>query len=161
MMRWNFTDTVRNGIIAGAAGGLAEVLWVSFYAALSGGNAASIARGVTSAAGVIALLPATSMVFGIVIHMALALALGVALAFAWRITAACRLDHASYGLTIFALGGVWAINFFVLLPAISPAFVYLVPYSVSLLSKLLFGFAAAEVLRRCGAERARVAEAGG
>jgi predicted neutral ceramidase superfamily lipid hydrolase len=38
-----------------------------------------------------------------------------------------------------ALATVWAINFFVLLPILNPAFVILMPYSVSLMSKLLFG----------------------
>ena len=47
-----------------------------------------------------------------------------------------------------ALAGVWAINFFVVLPIVSPAFVHMVPYAVSLTSKLLFGVAAAAVLRR-------------
>jgi hypothetical protein len=37
---------------------------------------------------------------------------------------------------------------FVVLPAVSPTFVNLMPYSVSLISKLLFGLAAAETLRR-------------
>jgi hypothetical protein len=37
---------------------------------------------------------------------------------------------------------------FVVLPAVSPTLVNLVPYSVSLISKLLFGLAAAETLRR-------------
>ena len=46
-----------------------------------------------------------------------------------------------------ALAGVWAINFFVVLPIVSPAFVHVVPYAVSLTSKLLFGVAAAAVLR--------------
>ena len=47
-----------------------------------------------------------------------------------------------------ALVGVWAVNFFVVLPGISPAFIHLVPYPVSLMSKILFGLAAAEALRR-------------
>ena len=46
-----------------------------------------------------------------------------------------------------ALAGVWAVNFFVVLPIVSPAFVHIVPYAVSLTSKLLFGVAAAEVVR--------------
>ena len=54
-----------------------------------------------------------------------------------------------------ALAAVWAINFFVILPVLSPAFVHLVPYSVSLMSKLLFGFAAAETLRRCALPQRR------
>jgi hypothetical protein len=47
-----------------------------------------------------------------------------------------------------ALTCVWAINFFVVLPVIDPAFILLVSYPVSLISKLLFGLAAAEVVRR-------------
>ena len=47
-----------------------------------------------------------------------------------------------------ALVSVWAVNFFVVLPIISPAFVHLAPYPVSLMSKVLFGLAAAEALRR-------------
>jgi hypothetical protein len=46
-----------------------------------------------------------------------------------------------------ALAGVWAVNFFVVLPLVSPAFVHIVPYAVSLTSKLLFGVAAAEIVR--------------
>ena len=54
-----------------------------------------------------------------------------------------------------SLATVWAINFFIVLPVISAPFVHLVPYSVSLMSKLLFGIAAAETLRRCAvAQRA-------
>ena len=59
-----------------------------------------------------------------------------------------------------ALVSVWAVNFFVVLPTISPAFVHLAPYSVSLMSKVLFGLAAAEAeaLRRqdASAQKARL-----
>jgi hypothetical protein len=41
------------------------------------------------------------------------------------------------------------------LPIISPAFIYLVPYSVSLVSKALFGLAAAEAFRRQDASALR------
>ena len=54
------------------------------------------------------------------------------------------------------LVGVWAVNFFVLLPGISPAFVHLVPYPVSLMSKVLFGLAAAEAFRRQDAAALKV-----
>jgi len=47
-----------------------------------------------------------------------------------------------------ALAGVWALNFLVVLPIVSPAFIHLMPYSVSLISKMAFGLAAAEVFRR-------------
>ena len=39
-------DTViKRGFLAGAAGGLAEILWVSLYAVATGGDAATLAAG--------------------------------------------------------------------------------------------------------------------
>lgn len=81
-------------------------------------------------------------------HMMLAAALGVTLAYAWG---AVRLHKMAatgpYPFMLPALAGVWATNFFVIVPIISPAFIHLVPYAVSLTSKLLFGLAAAAVLQ--------------
>jgi hypothetical protein len=140
---------MRDGIIAGAAGGLAEVAWVSLYSGVTGGDPAILARGVTTAAGVSALLPHATVSLGISVHMALAMALGVALTFAWRAVSANRGGSPNpYPFMLAALVGVWAINFFVILPIVSPAFLTLVSYPVSLVSKLLFGVAAAEVVRR-------------
>jgi hypothetical protein len=137
------------GVIAGAAGGLAEVAWVTFYAGVTGGDPAVLARGVTSAAGVSALLPTSPATLGAGIHMSLAVALGVALSFAWSALRECRSSLTNpYPLMLAVLAAVWAVNFFIVLPVVSPAFVHMVPYAVSLTSKLLFGAAAAEVLRR-------------
>jgi hypothetical protein len=144
-----YVETIRNGVIAGAAGGLAEIAWVSLYAYATGGNAAILARGVTTAAGVSALLPASPATLGVTVHMTLAVMLGVTLAFAWRVLSANRAGPASpYPFMLAALAGIWAINFFVVLPIVSPGFIHMVPYAASLTSKLLFGLAAAEVLRR-------------
>jgi hypothetical protein len=155
--RYNISDIIKYGTLAGAAGGLAEIAWVSLYAAVTGGDAAILARGVTTAVGVTALLPAASVTMGIVVHMVLAVVLGIALAGLWQALARRLGTGSLYAVALAALASVWAMNFFVVLPAISPAFVHLVPYSVSLLSKLLFGLAAAETLRRCAmAEVARV-----
>jgi hypothetical protein len=139
--------TLRHGVVAGAAGGFAEIAWVTFYAGLTGGDPAVLARGVTSAAGVNALLPASPVALGIAVHMTLAATLGVALAFAWRTLCERRAGAAPYPFMLAALAGVWAINFFVILPIVSPAFVHLVPYAVSLTSKVLFGLAAAAALQ--------------
>jgi hypothetical protein len=148
MTRFVFTGLVRRGVVAGAAGGIAEILWISVYAAVTGGNAAALARGITTAVGVSALFPATSAAFGIIIHMALAVALGIALAFAWRTLSTWRMERTCLSAFVLAaLAGVWAVNFFIVLPLISPDFVPLVPYPVSLLSKLLFGLAAVTVLQ--------------
>ncbi len=140
-------ETLRYGVIAGAAGGLAEIAWVTVYAGLTGGNPALLARGVTSAAGVSALLPQSQVTLGIAVHMMLAMALGVTLALAWRVVRESRIaGFGPYPFMLAALAGIWAVNFFVILPAVSPAFVHIVPYAVSLTSKLLFGLAAAAAL---------------
>jgi len=151
-------ELIRRGILAGAAGGLAEILWVSLYATLTGGSATTLARGVTTAAGVTALLPAAPVTMGIAVHMALAVLLGIALTGLWQgLTQRDYGMRSLYAVMLTALAAVWAVNFFVILPAVSPAFVQFLPYSVSLMSKLLFGLAAAETLRRCTApEQARL-----
>lgn len=138
---------VQAGVIAGAAGGLAEIAWVSAYAQASGASAAAVARGVTTAAGAMAAFPHAPVAAGIAIHMGLATVLGVALALAWRALTP-RLGANPYGFALAALAGVWAMNFFMVLPALGSDFGGLMPYPVSLISKLLFGVAAAEVLRR-------------
>ena len=137
---------VRTGVIAGAAGGLAEIAWVSLYAGVTGADPAVLARGVTTAAGVTALLPASPVVLGIEMHMALAVMLGVVLSLGWQALSANRPGN-PYPFMLAALAGVWAVNFFLVLPIVSPAFVHIVPYAVSLTSKLLFGVAAAEIVR--------------
>ena len=149
MKKVSVPTTLRHGIIAGVAGGLAEVAWVSLYSGLTGGDPAIVARGVTTAAGVGALLPASAASLGVAVHMTLAIALGAGLAFAWRAFSANRAGSSNpYAFMLAALTGVWAVNFFVILPIIDPTFIHLVSYPVSLTSKLLFGMAAAEALRR-------------
>jgi hypothetical protein len=144
--RRDICGTIECGILAGAAGGVAEIIWVSIYSTASGGNPASVARGVTTATSLTALLPAAPVEMGIAIHMTLAVLLGLALAFLWQ--AAARFSVRSRFAGVLALlAGIWAANFLVILPAISPDFVHMVPYAVSLTSKLLFGLAAAETLR--------------
>lgn len=151
-------ETTRHGVVAGVAGGLAEIAWVTLYALATGADPATLARGVTTAAGVSALFPTASVAVGVTIHMVLAVTLGIALSFGWRALSSHRkLIAGPLPFMLTALAGVWAINFFVLLPGISPTFIHLVPYPVSLMSKALFALAAAEAFRRqdAGALKAR------
>jgi hypothetical protein len=149
MMKVSLSTTLRTGVIAGTAGGLAEVAWVTLYSALTGGDPAIVARGVTTAAGVSALLPGATATLGVAVHMTLAVGLGIALAFAWRALSANRGGSINpYPFMLAALAGVWAINFYVVLPVVDPAFIPLVSYPVSLISKMLFGVAAAAVVSR-------------
>ena len=130
------------GVIAGLAGGTAEVVWIWLYGTITGNDAGLVARAVTDAVGVDShwLSP---VYLGLAIHMTLAAALGVALATAIRF-APGRLPSVGVStMVIAALAIVWAANFFVVLPLISPEFVTIVPLEVSFLSKLLFGVAAA------------------
>jgi hypothetical protein len=130
------------GVVAGLAGGLAEVACISLYAALTSSDAAVVARGVTETIRVTSSAPVLA---GISIHMALAALLGIAVAFALR---PLRLAGARlFGATLWALAAVWAVNFLVVLPALNPAFVEIVPLAVSFVSKLAFGLAAATCLQ--------------
>jgi hypothetical protein len=154
------TETVRQGVVAGAAGGLAEIAWVALYASVTGGDAALLAKGVTSAAGVRALLPSSPVILGIIVHMSLAAIVGILLAFAWReLREQWPAVRALYPAALAALASIWALNFFVVLPIVSPTFVHLVPYTVSLTSKLLFGIAAAVALQLTDGLQARRAAA--
>jgi hypothetical protein len=150
--------TFYTGIVAGAAGGLAEMAWVTLCAGITGDDPAALAQGVTTAAGLSAFLPHHAVAIGIGVHMLLALALGVALAAIWNPLGG---NHSGpdnpYPSVLAALLGIWAINFLVVLPIVSPEFVHLAPYPESLASKLLFGAAAAAVF--AGASRFRALEA--
>jgi hypothetical protein len=142
-------ETTRHGVVAGVAGGLAEIAWVTLYAGATSVDPATFASGVTTAAGLGALFPAAPVAVGVTVHMALAVTLGIALSFGWRALSSHRFDAAGpFPFMLAALVGVWAVNFFAVLPIISPAFIHLAPYPVSLMSKVLFGLAAAEALRR-------------
>ena len=141
----------RAGILAGLSGGLAEIAWIALYQNLTGNASTAVARGVTQS--VLPALTSTqaAVPLGLVIHMVLAAALGVAIAIAVRM----HLPRVAGTLwepvaIVGMLAGVWTVNFFAVLPAINPAFVTLVPYEASFFSKFLFGFAAAFVLRMTG-----------
>lgn len=138
----------RKVLLAGLAGGLAEVLWVALYASLTPVSGVEVARQVAVTVFPAAADLAAAPLLGIAVHLALSLALGAVFAnvvwFPW----ARRLDFsAAMATAIGALAGVWAINFLVVLPVLNPAFVTLMPYGASLISKALFGVAMAWTLQ--------------
>lgn len=144
----------RLGIIAGLAGGLAEIIWIALYASLSATEAAAVARGVTGTVWPSLAASTWAVPLGIALHMAIAMVLGIAVATLMRpLYRRSRYGALGALATVAALVAVWAVNFLVLLPAINPAFVALLPYGASLASKVLFGLAAAAVL--WGASRSR------
>jgi len=133
----------RNGILIGLAGGLSEVAVVGAYTALTGGDAAVVGRGIATAVG----LTDASAWAGLGVHMGLAAALGVGLYAARRATNGSRGADGDVRFMLASLAAIWAVNFFVVLPLLSPGFVHILPYAVTLTSKLAFGLAAAGVMR--------------
>ena len=146
------------GGLAGAAGGAAEILWVGCYGAVAGNDTTEVARSISTV--VSAVLPISPLIdapiaSGLALHLLAAAALGVALAFAQHTRWLRAFAGSDFTLLPALLATVWAFNFLVVLPLISPyfadvhrSFTEILPYPVSLLSKLLFGLAAATVLNR-------------
>jgi hypothetical protein len=142
------------GALAGLAGGLAEVVWIWTYATLTNSDAALVARAVAQAVRFDQEF--SPVVGGLAIHMGLAAVLGVAVALAIRSVAASLHGFGLHATVGAALTIVWAVNFLVVLPLVSPQFVDVVPYAVSLVSKILFGVAVAGTLQLAEPARARI-----
>src|SRR5687767_8538201 len=114
-------DARKAALLAGAAGGAAEIVWVVAYAGLM--PAANVARGVTATLAPEAAVLGNGPLFGIAIHMLLSLALGLMLGKLLLGLARGPLMLAALG----ALTAVWALNFLVVLPLVNPAFLTLLP----------------------------------
>lgn len=151
----NDLKTLKTVALAGIAGGMAEMLWIISYSSATATDGAVVARQVTAsiwhAAGEWALAPA----LGIAIHLVLSIALAaIAIPLLSRIA-----QRSGAGLVlvsaVFVLALVWAVNFFFILPLLNPAFVKLMPYSVTLVSKLLFGITMGFVFCSVTPERVR------
>ncbi len=134
-------------LLAGICGGMAEVIWVQLYAMLAGQSAAEVARQVTAS-----LLPGMAQAaiapgLGVAIHLVLSVLLALAYALAvWLPLTRHRGPTLAVTAAVGVLACIWAVNFLLLLPLINAEFAGLLPYSVSLGSKLLFGMAMAGVL---------------
>ena len=133
------------GAAAGLVGGLAEVLVVGAYSRVAGIDAAGIAGAIATAVRV----DPGSAIAGLAVHMVLSAGLGVALLAAAKGGGVLRAGSARlvHAWALLALGAIWSLNFFVVLPIVSPGFVHLLPYPVTLASKLMFAVAAVATLR--------------
>lgn len=134
-------------LFAGLAGGLAEVAWVSLYGFVERASTFEVAREITAtvipAASHLAVAPA----LGILIHFTLSLLLATVFGVAIWAPRARRFGRIGImASSVIALAAVWAINFFLVLPAWNPAFVTLLPLGVTLASKALFGISMGMVL---------------
>ena len=136
-------------LLAGFAGGLAEVVWVGLYCALTPLTGQDVMREVALAVGGGAIDPSWQPAAGLAVHFGLA----IALAAVFGAALASLLERgmpvgAVVPLAAVTLVAVWANNFFVVLPAIAPGFVELMPLAVTAASKVLFGLSMGAVLYR-------------
>lgn len=136
---------VKLAVVAGAAGGMAEVFWISVATTVLGMDGWTVARAVGASLAPTLLSSSFTPWMGLLIHLLLSVALGIL----FVQTIGHRLRPALlFTAALTSLAAVWAFNFMVLLPLISPSFVTLLPHPVTLISKLLFGLAMAAVLVR-------------
>ena len=125
--------------LAGAAGGTVEVIWVLIYCLGSPLSASLVAEEVTRSflpqmAGIAAVMT------GVLIHYVLAMMIAGVAAIAYLRVLACNVGGPTiYASSITALITIWAVNFFIVLPVLNPVFVTLMPYTVTLVSKIGFG----------------------
>ena len=142
---------------AGLAGGLAEVLWVSLYSALTVFSPAAIAREVTATVFPHAAFGPAAPLLGLAIHFALSLVLGLAIGVGLLSTGRRRDFATTLIILIGALIVIWTVNFFVILPLLNPKFAMLMPYYVALASKVLFAVAMAFVIQRAQVKEPKTA----
>lgn len=135
-------------LLAGLAGGAAEILWIMLYSGLTESSSIQVARQVTASLWPDAAEWSLAPALGIAIHLGLSLILAAILiklllrVASWGVSRGTVMASAAAMLSM-----VWAVNFLAVLPAINPHFVTLLPYAVTLTSKILFGVAMASVFQ--------------
>jgi hypothetical protein len=151
-MKFTFNDQkprslLNTILLAGLAGGTAEIFWVALYSVLAPASGSEIARQVTASLWPSLASSVFADITGIAIHIALSLALGAFFAAAiWLPYARRRGGMVTLVSAVVVLASVWVMNFFFILPALNPSFIMLMPLGVTLFSKLLFGTAMAWAL---------------
>ncbi|MBM5812308.1 MAG: hypothetical protein FJ191_10145 [Gammaproteobacteria bacterium] len=147
---------VRWLLLAGFAGGLAEVAWIGVFTALTPLTAGNVLREITATVAPALAGTAFAPLLGLAIHFGLSALLGLAFGYALSSPALRAVGRpATYPVAVVLLIGTWAVNFLVLLPALNPVFVGLMPMPVTLASKALFGVAMAATLQYSGARLRR------
>ncbi len=134
-------------LLAGLSGGSAEALWIMIYSVFTPLSGSVVAREVTASLFPALAAGSSGVWLGIVIHMALAVALGFAFAYViWKPLVRARGPLATLVVSALTLATVWTVNFFLVLPVLNPLFITLMPYPVTFASKMLFALALAGVL---------------
>ena len=140
--------------LAGLAGGMAEVIWVALYCAVTPLYGTQVLRQITGSFFPSLAGAEFAPLLGLALHLALAVLVAYAFGFAvWQTFARRRGAVTTLATALAARTAIWAFNFFVLLPVVNAQFVNLMPYAVTLASKLLFGIAMAATLNASAVHR--------
>jgi len=138
-------------LLAGLAGGTAEIVWIVGYGAVAQTDSAEVARQIGATIFPSARVTTALAPLGIAAHLALSLLLAAGWVLAlWR-PLRTRMGAAGvFTSAVVLMLGVWAMNYLVVLPRLNPLFVALLPALVTLLSKIFFGLAMAATAQRYG-----------
>ena len=142
-----FSFSLIRVLLAGLAGGIAEILWVAAWSAATPLQLTTVASEITRTVFPGMAESSIAAEAGLMIHLVISLA--IALAFVWVLEKNQQYHYGGAGIllgSVTLLTLIWTINFLVVLPVLNPAFVTLMPSAVSLGSKTLFGFAMGAVL---------------
>jgi len=148
-------------ILAGLAGAMAEVLWVTLFCALTPVSGGEVLRQIAGSIFPGMIASAWAPALGLVLHFALGVAVAYAFAFViWQAFARRAGVGATLAMALLVLVAIWAFNFLVLLPVLNAEFVRLLPYTVTFGSKVLFGIAMAATLNsfELGPQRSTTAQ---
>lgn len=133
---------VNGALVAGLSGGVAEIIWIALYCQFAQVNSANVARQITLSLFTESFPSSYPVLFGVLIHLALSIVLAALFIGIFHSSFAARVGlSASLESAVIVLLGVWVLNFFLVVPWLNPTFVALLPYGVTLVSKLLFGLA--------------------
>ena len=135
-------------VIAGLIGGLCEVFWISIYSVLSDVSLSQVGREITHAVFPSLAANYYAPIMGVAIHFSLSILLALGFITCLWPMLKNKSKQVLFASTLSVLGLIWAFNFFVLLPVINPTFVILMPYTVTLVSKLLFAYGMAMYLHK-------------
>lgn len=134
-------------LLAGLAGGVAEMIWIAGYCAVTPLQGSEVLRQISLSAGLDFGSGLLAPICGIAIHLGLSVLLGLVFALSvWRLPVLRSSVVGSLLASCAVLCVIWAVNFLVVLPSLNPGFVHLMPYGVGLVSKLLFGVAMGWIL---------------
>lgn len=141
--------TVTTILLAGFAGGVVEMMWVAGYCAVTPLSSSEVLHQISRSAGIHASNGVFASLSGIAVHLALSVLLALTFALSvWRPLLRRSGVVGNLLASCAALSMIWAFNFLVVLPILNPGFADLMPYSVTVTSKLLFGVAMGWVLYR-------------